>query len=191
MRVLLLKFLFKLSGYISVIYSLTSKEIYKYINSIYPNHIINIKIINTNLHNVIIHGNNSHSLYNNTNDDCYYVISIWNKKKCGVNHFMLNNTLLNNINKDKFIESILNQYGNVKNSNIYAIIICNKDVTHIFEKYLGSISIVTNMTAHSLYLYYCYKYHIQPTLQNSAVTIIDYDLNEKTYTFNDIIICDN
>ena len=189
MKTFLIKNIFKLSGYISLLYSILSTSIYKYINSIYPSYIINIKIINTNENTVTIYGNNLNLLV--INNECYYIINIWNKKLCSINYFILNNKLLNNIHKHQFIDNILTRYSSLKNNNIYAIIICKKDVTHIFEKYLASISIPNNITAHTLYLYYCYKYHIQPTIHNSAVTIVDYDLNEKIFTYNEFIVCDN
>jgi len=83
-----------------------------------------------------------------------------------------------------------------KENNIYAIMIDNKDVTKLFQKYRSSISIPGNLTAHALYVYYCSKSSIalepiitftNETIHNITITCIDYNLDEKIFNYSDII----
>jgi len=195
---LTLKGFFKTIGYFSIIRDYLFKVCYKLINNWYPNHIVNIKIIDTQLNKVYIHGNNLNTidLLQLHNPHIFYVINIWNKELCKNNYYIINNTLFNQLSihnnkiQSHLLISNLLSYNTLIDNNIFAITIFNKDVTHVFEKYFKSISIPNNVTAHALYLYYCYKYHIQPVIQNSSITIINYDLIEKTFNYNDIINCD-
>lgn len=188
-----IKIIFKIIGYYNIIYDILSHNIYRLINTYNSSYINNIKIINTTTNSVTIHGNNLQSIKINKNDaDVYYVINIWNKESYKNMYFILNSEIFyklaycnNKPNEKLLIKNLI--HSKYINNNIYAIIISNKDVTHIFEKYFESISIHQNVTAHVLYLYYCYKYHVQPSIQNSYVTIVNYDLDEIVYHYNDII----
>jgi hypothetical protein len=93
---------------------------------------------------------------------------------------------------------------NKKENNIYTLMIDNKDVTKLFQKYRSSISIPGNLTAHALYIYYCSKSSVsvsvsvsapnkpiniysREAIEKSTITCIDYNLNEKIFNYNDII----
>ena len=208
----IIKNFFKSYAYLTIIRCYISRKLYKLLYNFYPDHIMNIKVIDTQTNSVYIHGNNINTLMNfnsrinNTLTERFYVISIWNKNKCAGDYYILNEAIFNTIcklnmtTKNMFLNNDILERSFIRNvreychkyidNDIYSIIISNKDVTHIFEKYRTSISIPNNVTAHALYLYYCYKYHIQPIIQQSSVTYINYDLDEFTITYNNFIRCD-
>jgi hypothetical protein len=173
---------------------------------------MNVKIIDTCSNKVYICGKNIKELLNSNKADGtkFYIIHIWNRNTSAVDYYIINDKLLFEIyiylpiylttstrTNMQCIKNIRRHYElNKKENNIYAIMIDNKDVTKLFQKYRSSISIPGNLTAHALYVYYCSKTSvtIEPliTLTNEAIknitiTCIDYNLDEKIFNYNDRI----
>ena len=209
----LIKKLLKLRGYVSItnyyIYNTLYKRIYNTIYQLYPNYVISINIINTDSNYVYKYAGdfNTINTYLLGNDKIYYDISIWNKNTSEIEYYLLNNTnlhtlcynkdnLVNNSIYDTFIQNVTTLYSSHSRhhivNNIYAIYISTNDISDIFEKYRTSISIPNNLNVHALYLYYCYKRNICPSNDktNYPITIVDYNLDEKIFTYNEMIDCD-
>ena len=205
---------FKIYAYIIVIYCHIFRNLYKLTAKLYPDYIMNVKMIDTCSNKVYICRKNIKEVLNLNKADGtkFYIIHIWNSNTSAVEYYIINDKLLFDIYFDIYmnspnylttrtniqcIKNIRRYYElNKKENNIYAIIIDNKDVTKLFQKYRSSISIPGNLTAHALYIYYCSKTSvtIEPlitltneAIKNIAITCIDYNLDEKIFNYNDLI----
>jgi hypothetical protein len=148
---------------------------------------------------------------NNNNKKLFYIIKIWNREDMKYMNYFINKPLCIEFmktgsnytyNHSNFINNIYNYHKKYVNTNIFSILINNEDVTDIFYIYKRSLSIPNNLSIDVLYLYYCYhKYNTSNSSNSSnsinrintnfenllSFKIVDYELNEKEYTFGEYL----
>jgi hypothetical protein len=176
-----------------------------------PSHIKKIKVIDLTNNDIYIYKSSIHNLINydyllnnniltdNTLNDKFYIFTAWDQKQLSHKHYIIGDKLMvkitkslkrnNNIITEKaFINKLYLYHKKYIDHNIFSIIISDKDVTHIFDKYKLSIAIPNNITVDALYLYYCIVNNINFSINNINLTCVDYNLEEKKYNTNDYII---
>ena len=177
--------------------NIITSNVWHHIMKYIPNYIESIYIINTQDHTVCESKKHILYLYNNTEQLYQYlVITVWNKKTMSHKYYIVNSLLLKKIidissNRpicdNTLIINIEKYHISFTDNNIFSILISQKDNTHLFDKFRRSIAIPNNVSAHALYLYYCYHNNIHPSIKKSEITCVDYNLDEKTFKLHDII----
>jgi hypothetical protein len=176
--------------------NIITSNIWHHIMKYIPNYIESIYIINTQDHTVCESKKHIRYLYNLSNNNQYFVITVWNKKTMSHKYYIVNNVLLKQILElspnqpicdNTLIINIEKFHKSFTDNNIFSILISQKDNTHLFDKFRRSIAIPNNVSAHALYLYYCYHYNIHPSIKKSEITCVDYNLDEITFKLHDLI----
>ena len=165
-------------------------------------YIDSIKVIN--MENNTLYTTKIKDISIKNNQKLFYIIKIWNREEMKYMNYFINKTLYiefikngsnYSYNHSNFINNIYNYHKKYVNTNIFSILINNEDVTDIFYTYKRSLSIPNNLSINVLYLYYCYHKYNTSNSSNSinrintnfenllSFKIVDYELNEKEYTF--------
>jgi hypothetical protein len=196
-------FICRLLTKFSIIRSKTFIKILTYL----PSHVKNIIIIDTSLKYVFEEKSTDimkcYTKYSSSIIQpytLYFVIKIWNKKTLSDDHYIFEKSVLGDILKNidnlyisegVLIDILYKYIKKYSNNSFFSFLIFDKDVGSFFNKYKCSIAIPNNVTAESLYLYYCYYNKIDNTRDLSHIKCVDYDLQDTLFKDNEIIVSEN